>query len=317
MHFIQSASTISHQPAFRSHGFAEKLDPLKVGSEIIAPDYKQYINPVLLRRMSKILRMAVSCSIDSLEQAGVKSPDAIIVGTGLGCLDDTEKFLNNFITIQDGLLPPTSFIQSTHNTVAGQISLLLQNHHYNMTHTQNTVSFEHALLDACLCIDEGKQNILVGAADEFIPILNTLAEELSFKNILLTSGTSFFVLTGNKTATTKASIVNVATYITVNSIDECINDFLLESNVTRDEIDQVLFCSLNKLRAVEIAHLFPQKKIVDYQPYTGIYFTNASFALHLATDILQTPGNNTKRILICNHLNHSNLGLTIVESIEA
>ena len=52
-------------------------------------------------------------------------PDAIITGTGLGCLEDTEKFLTAMVTNKEEFLTPTSFIQSTHNTVSAQIALLL------------------------------------------------------------------------------------------------------------------------------------------------------------------------------------------------
>lgn len=203
MYFIQAASTISHQPTFKNKSFSGNISALNAASELLSPDYKKYISPVLLRRMSKILRMSVACSVDCLEQAGIKSPDAIIVGTGLGCLEDTEKFLNNIISIKEGLLPPTSFIQSTHNTIAGQISLILQNHHYNMTHTQNTLSFEHALQDAFLCLDEGEVNLLVGAADEHIEILDDIVEKLGYKNMQLTSGASFFIVSTEKNKNSK------------------------------------------------------------------------------------------------------------------
>src|SRR5690606_14557075 len=135
MYYLSAASTISHQPTFRNEGVFASLPVLDLLSTIQNPDYKEFVEAGMLRRMSKILRMSVACAKDSLLQAGVGQPDAIIVGTGLGCLLDTEKFLNNVLTVE-GLLPPTSFIQSTHNTLAGQISLSLGNHAYNMTHTQ-------------------------------------------------------------------------------------------------------------------------------------------------------------------------------------
>ncbi len=45
-------------------------------------------------------------------------PGAIITGTALGCLEDTVTFLTRMIELNEELLPPTAFIQSTHNTVA-------------------------------------------------------------------------------------------------------------------------------------------------------------------------------------------------------
>lgn len=312
MYFIKSASTISHQPSFRNNGFSENISLLKSPSELISPDYKNFINPTLLRRMGKILRMSVACSVDSLEQAGIENPDAIIVGTGLGCLEDTEKFLNNIITIKGAMLPPTSFIQSTHNTIAGQISLLLQNHNYNMTHTQNTLSFEHSLLDAILCLGEGKENILVGAADEFIEPLNDIAEKLNYKNIQLTSGASFFVLSNEKS---KIGIRNVSVNGLINSFPECIKDFFSESKLKMEEIDLVLFSTNEVSIKKELEKLFQGKIILDYEKYCGTYFTNSAFALHLANDILENK-TEIKKVLICNNLNRQNLGLIIVERNE-
>lgn len=324
MYFIQAASTISHQPTFRNKSFSENISALNPASELLSPDYKKYISPVLLRRMSKVLRMSIACSADCLEQSDVKSPDAIIVGTGLGCLDDTEKFLNNFISIKEGLIPPTSFIQSTHNTIAGQISLILQNHNYNMTHTQNTLSFEHALQDAFLCLDEGGKNVLVGAADEHIEILDDIAEELGYKNEQLTSGSSFFILSTEKNKNSKVRVLNAASCGLFNSFLESVNNFFSDNNINSKEIDLILFSTLQEKTKNEITDLFNGKSTVDYEKYSGTYFTNSAFAMHLAIDILESGKNNfngttidMKRILICNNLNSQNLGLIFVEKVEA
>jgi hypothetical protein len=64
-----------------------------------------------------------------------------------------------------------------------------------MTHTQNTLSFEHALFDASMLLREGDRNVLVGAADEHIDILEEIAAKMAFETgSPLTSGASFFIL---------------------------------------------------------------------------------------------------------------------------
>src|ERR1044071_5894076 len=100
MYYINAASTISHQPTFGNKGFFKNISKLDDDTVLIHPAYKELIHSDMLRRMSEILRMSVSCAMDCLHQAELKQPDAIIVGTGLGCLFDTEKFLTNIITIQ-------------------------------------------------------------------------------------------------------------------------------------------------------------------------------------------------------------------------
>ena len=307
MYYIKSTSSVSHQPSFQNKGFSGFISPLTDVSELIQPNYKEYIDAGLLRRMSKILRMSVACAIDSLKMAGVGQPDAIVVGTGLGCLLDTEKFLNNVLTLE-GMLPPTSFIQSTHNTIAGQISLSLGNHGYNMTHTQNTLSFEHALLDAMLLLKEGSQNILVGAADEHIPFLDEVAENLGLSKTPLTSGTSFFTLS-NEPENALAEIVDVDAIGFVENGDEAISEFLVKNGYGISDITRVFaaggFREMHWQQGVEI---------FDYLKYSGLYATASAFGLHLALDKTLPVKSLT---LVCNQINQSNLGLILLRSIEA
>ncbi len=327
MYFIKASSGISHQPTFDHKGFSKTLLPLPLNSTLIRPDYKQYINAALLRRMSETLRMSVSSALACLKMAKVEEAGAIIVGTGLGCLFDTEKFLNNAITIQNSLLPPTSFIQSTHNTVAGQISLITGNHNYNMTHTQNTLSFENALLDALLCLDEGLENVLVGAADEYIEQLSPIAAQLGKGDLHLTSGTSFFVMSKNKTVDSIAQIKEVNIFALSTSIHEDILEFLGSSGLDKKQIDLVLFSSFQETPAHDLELIFEKDKLIDYQKYAGVYATNSAFGLHLAVDILESkgmglgdflfPSKTIRNILICNNLNPKNIGLTLVSSCVA
>lgn len=294
---------------------------LEKESTLKNPDYKEYIDAGLLRRMSKILRIAVTCAKDCLNQAGIDQPGAIVVGTGLGCLQDTEKFLNNFLTIE-GLLPPTAFIQSTHNTIAGQISLSLGNHGYNMTHTQNSLSFEHALQDALLLLAEDEKNVLVGAADEFIPILDEIVANLvEDQNLLLTSGASFFIVSQEQNENSVARILDVKTIGLVRDAGAEVLSFLQTNSIEAGEIDLVFFADagmsdfdVNQL--ISMFNRIENSSYINYSEFSGTYPTNSAFAMHLAVDIMQL--NKTYRhVLICNNLINSNLGLTLIQSIEA
>ncbi len=321
MYCIQSAATISHQPSFASIGFSSRLSK-DIGS-LIKPDYKDFVPPALIRRMSEILRMSVACSNLVLKDAGIKQPDAIITGTGLGCLYDTEKFLNNAITIEGGLLPPTSFIQSTHNTIAGQISLVLGNHQYNMTHTQNSLSFEHALLDAMLMLDEDNGNILIGSADEVIDPLLPIAAYFKLNHFPLTSGTSFYIISKNKNEKTLAVIEACHTTAFYSSLENEIKDFL--SKTGEQQIDFILNDGCNKDVSRLIEALLPGKCIINYSEICGLYATNSAFALHLATDIICNKTkqvydrtiNSHQRALIINSLLPERAGFIMIKSNEA
>ncbi len=320
MHYINGASTISHQPTFRNEGFSSLIEKIGEESALINPDFKEYIDAGLLRRMSKILRISVACAKDCLRQGGVDQPDSIVVGTGLGCLMDTEKFLNNFLTIE-GLLPPTAFIQSTHNTIAGQISLSLGNHGYNMTHTQNSLSFEHALLDAMLLLGEDDTQVLVGAADEHIDILDEISENLgSSRGVPKSSGASFFVVTSLKNDNALALIRDVETIGLVPDVSDAIKAFLQNNSIDPSGIDQVFFTDDGKEGIPDfltsIFNGLPVPEFINYPLFSGLYATNSAFALHLAVDKMK-QNKELRNVLICNHLVNHNLGLILLQSIEA
>lgn len=122
----------------------------------------------LRRRMSRVIKTALATAIEcagGIEQ--LKDVDSIITATGFGCLTDSEKFLRNIITEREQLLNPTPFIQSTFNTIGGQIALLAHNQCYNVTYVDRSHSFEDALLDGMLRIrDQISSSALVGSYDE-------------------------------------------------------------------------------------------------------------------------------------------------------
>jgi 3-oxoacyl-[acyl-carrier-protein] synthase II len=131
------------------------------------PDHTAYIPPMQLRRMSKAVRMGIGASRIALSEAGLEKPDAISIGTALGCLQDTEVFLSKMADQDEQMLTPTAFIQSTHNTVSGQIALLAGCNGHNLTFVHRGHSFEHALMDARLYLnDHPGAFVLTGGIDE-------------------------------------------------------------------------------------------------------------------------------------------------------
>src|SRR5690348_12102657 len=117
------------------------------------PDYTGYINPNQIRRMSRMVRMGLWAGKRCLQDASVEIPDAIITSTAYGANEDTEKFLRS-ISDNGSTGSPTSFIQSTHNVLGGQLALLLGCRGYNMTYTQGEFSFESGLIDSQLLLSE-------------------------------------------------------------------------------------------------------------------------------------------------------------------
>ncbi|MGZ3924515.1 MAG: beta-ketoacyl synthase chain length factor [Flavisolibacter sp.] len=313
--FIKAASTISYQPTFRNPGFSASLTPLTEVSKLSAPDYTGFIAAMDRRRMSDIQKMSITCAMDCLTQAEIQQPDAVIVGTSMGCSVNIKTFLDKIIEANEGPLSPTSFIVSTHNTVAGQIALLLKNHGYNMTYTQNTLSFEQGLIDAMISCKEGMNNVLVGGADEEEESIYNMHARLNDNNALLSSGASFFLMS-NQHDQCRVRVVDVGSFGWVENNGHTVNQFLQANNTTIDEVDLTLFAIDGKQK--ELPNLLPGK-LIDYQQFAGTYYTSSAFALHYAFDILLTQlhsnhGDHVKTILVYNNLLPENLGLILLTS---
>ena len=305
MYFIQHIESITHQDSFLKKNIWDGLKPLTAGSELISPDYKNYLPVAALRRLSTILRMGITASKACQEKVSAEF-DSISVGTALGCLTDTEKFLVTINTVSGDILSPTAFIQSTHNTISGQISLDLKNHAYNMTHTQNALSFEVALKDGLLCIDEGKNSVLVGAADEAIPFLERLRGSLIETNHPFTSGATFMVLSGEK-GNSVSHIRACEVFFSAESTENLIEKFLTSHNSSFQELDLILEAGSDFKSKVNSHYSFPD--------YSGYYQSASAFAVHMANDWL-IENTNANNILIINNLESNKLGLTLISRNE-
>ncbi len=308
MKYINAIASVSHQESFNNPGFSAHLTNA-VNVDPIHPDYKEYIEGALIRRMTPILKMGVSCAEFCKRKINGEEFEAIIFGTGFGCLTDSEKFLDAYITIE-GLLPPTSFIQSTHNTIAGQVSLLLKNRAYNTTYTQNSVSFEMALQDGLLCLNEGMNNVLIGAADERIPFLERVVKELGFHGVELSTGVTCMVLSNEKSEHSLAEIKASKVVYKPGNIEQEISGFLSENGLDLLSIDKLHYSAPPVPSVLDIAGV----KLIHTNKIAGIYPTNSAFAVHVAVD--EIAGGKVKNVLIINNLNPAHLGLTLVQQVQ-
>jgi hypothetical protein len=304
MIYIQTLQSITHQDSFQQENVWNTLRPLETDSIVISPDYKNYISPASLRRLSPVLRMALTAAKEC--QAAINEEiDSISVGTALGCLVDTEKFLVTFHTSTSDTLSPTAFIQSTHNTIAGQISLELKNHSYNMTHTQNSLSFEVALVDAILCCNEGRSHVLLGAADEAIEFLKLLQPSVIKSDLPLTSGTTFMIV-GHQKSGSGIGFQDCTVDFNAENIAGSVDDFLHKNGLNLSDIDQTF------VSGQELMHEFPGA--IDYLNYSGLYFSASAFAVHLGHDWLKKE--QKKYVLIINEQIKGKLGLILLKRDE-
>lgn len=166
----------------------------------------------LRRRMSRVVKTGVAAGVESLLEFGGRAPiDAIVTGTGLGCIADSEKFLDGLIANDEALLNPTPFIQSTFNTVGAQIALLRGLHCYNTTFVNRWTTFENALVDAALRIGAGlSRAVLVGAFDETTPSVEAVLTRLrAAREERWGESSVFFVLTAEAFDCSVAAITGI------------------------------------------------------------------------------------------------------------
>ncbi|MGI4862380.1 MAG: beta-ketoacyl synthase chain length factor [Janthinobacterium lividum] len=165
--FIHGIGSISPAPAFAARPAAAAVARPGNRLHALEPHYADYLDARVSRRMSRIVKMGTVTALQALRDAGLPTTDGVIAGTGWGCLEDTVTFLQKMVTNQEEMLSPTSFIHSTHNTIASQVAYQLKCRGYNNTYVHRNISFESALLDATLLLLENPAaNLLVGGIDE-------------------------------------------------------------------------------------------------------------------------------------------------------
>lgn len=299
--------------------FVLENDPYFSANE---PDYKSIItNAALRRRMSHIIRMGVACGLECINSVPSDKIEAIITATGLGCLADTEKFLNVITENKEQLLNPTPFIQSTFNTIGAQIALIREIHAYNMTYVHRGLSFESALLDGMLKIWEGNTNVLVGAIDEITPNSYLIQKRLGLlKKIRAGEGAQFFLLGKNPTDSTLAELVGISTFAHIDSTEEVINriyHFLQQHQLTIKQIDWLVTGKNGHLKGDAIytaieEKLFPKAEHSTFKFECGEYPTASSYAVWKVAKILEETTCSEKTVLIYNHYNSIDHSLILI-----
>lgn len=350
--YIQGSGCVSPQETAAGHTFPTAVLPWE-GPRLKAwePDYKQWIDVKMIRRMGRVIKMGVAAAKLSLQEASVEKPDAIITGTAYGCLDDTGVFLTKMVNQQEEMLTPTAFIQSTHNTVAGQIALMLGCHAYNNTFVHKGFSFESALLDSIMILKEGRSSsILTGAMDELTNhSFNILSRFDIYKKAPVTydqllhsnthgtvagEGAACFVLGTEKGAHTSAKLSGLTTLYKPAGkaeISAAIIAFLAAYNCSVEDVSLIITGRNGDVGGDEwYEHVentpFAGKPVATFKQLCGEYPTASSFGMWMANRILaeqQVPAvalfkgeapEKIKRVLIYNHYkqtHHSLILLTV------
>lgn len=352
--YISSATVISPQQHFEDEGLLQDIVNTDKGMLFVRePNYKGYINPVAIRRMSKLLKMGISCGMNALQKAGIEKPQAIITGTGRGSMVDTEQFLLSMIEMEEGALTPTSFIQSTYNSINGWLALQTKCTGYNQTYVNRGTSFELAMFDAQMLLNEAKEHmdILVGCFDEITPDYVRVKSKIGYwKNPIPSStnlhkhshttgtiageGAAFFTITNQKeNAICSLEAVKMLQDAATSDIVDNIDRLLDEHGLNLSEID-VLLCGMNgDSRQMEVYNQLSDlasehTTIANFKHLCGEYDTSSGFATWLAAELFKAQeipgilvsrkGNHVgiKTILLVNHYILNSHSIMLLKSVQ-
>jgi 3-oxoacyl-[acyl-carrier-protein] synthase II len=343
--YIQGIGNISIQNTFEQTGFTEPVWYNEPYVRCIDPDFKMFINTNEARRMSKVIKRAIASTKASIAESGIEMPDAVISGTGLGCIADTERFLTDMIDNDEKFLQPTFFIQSTHNTISSQIAIHLKCHGHNNTFVHGGMSFECALLEALLLFAGNKiKSALVGGYDEMTPTYFKILDRIGFWKKDFTNSAELFesktsgtfagegsisvMLANEKNDTTYASIEALELIYQPPDIESSVKIFLNSHGKRVSDIDLVVL-GINGDAQGDLVYkslaenLFGNKAHAWYKHLSGEFFTSSGFGLWLSANCLKHKivppyvalNNNSagelRNLLMVNHYQNKNFSLIL------
>ncbi|MFB6455048.1 beta-ketoacyl synthase chain length factor [Chitinophaga sp. Hz27] len=308
----------------------------------IEPDYKPFIPGNSLRRMTRVLKMGLTTALKCLSESGVETPGPIVTGTGKGSLQDTEKFIKEVEQYKETALNPTPFIQSTYNSVNGLIALQQKGTDYNNTFVHRGFSFENALIDSMMLLNEGHSHTLTGAFEEMTPehffiksrighwrtspVSSSAIYDEYLPGTISGEGSTFFVLSSATNERTLAAVTSCKLLYkpTTARLTAVLQELgadadLILSGTNGDANHEHYYTLMN--------NVLPQTKL-PFKHLSGEHETVGAFALWLAVTLLKNgkvpaqhfptiPSLPTdiKKILIYNHYFGEQHSVIVVERV--
>lgn len=157
----------TEQDSFHRDVSVKVVSRVEIASDEQLKEIREFVKPLEARRMGKLLKSSLLASLKALREAHLEKPDAIVTGTANGCIVNSERLLEQMVESGEETVSPTSFMQSTHNTIGSNIAIKTHCHGYNTTYSQGTDSLRWAMIDAELLLRSGKcKTVLVGCHDE-------------------------------------------------------------------------------------------------------------------------------------------------------
>ena len=221
----------------------------------VEPDYKEVIaNANLRRRMNRMLKMGTYAAMKCLADTDV---DMMLTATSLGSISDTGKMLDTIYSSGETLGNPTAFIQSTFNTLAGNIAQLKSTHIPNVTFVNRGETVANALGYAQVKLSCDADNILYVSSDEKTELSETVLKKFHLSaNGMYGEGSTAMILSSEKTGA----------------------------------LAEIVFskCGIDVMSALkELGMPMEDVEILDYKRWCGEYATALAFGVALAARMLE------------------------------
>ena len=306
--FIKAATQISMQQPLSEAWMTAPVEHTEPYVRSLDPNFRDWLNPLESRRMGKILKRALVTAQKVMHDSGVQQPDAVITGTGLGCIENTELFLDQLCREGEEMLKPTYFMQSTHNTISSLISIHDHLHGYNTTYSHKSVSFDSALLDAFTQLRLGDiQTALVTGNDEMTP---------SYFNILQRAG---YVGQPGQVAAGETSVAMMLTTDPADALCE-----IEEVSMSVRGVQQPLAPAdllvlgtngvpLNDQLYREVAQQMPGVETFEYKRLFGESYTVSGLGIYAAAHLLSQG--RAGRVLFVNHSDNLNVTAVTLKTV--
>jgi len=327
--YVLSAKQISVQQPLCEDWMTQPVEYQTPFNRSIDPSFKDYISPIEARRMGKILKRAIATSKEAIKASGLDSVDAIITGTGYGCIENTEFFLDALSKDGEQMLSPTYFMQSTHNTISSLVAIQTKNHGYNVTYAHKGISFDSALQDAVLQMRLGKINsALIGGHDELTETFYRILKKggMMGQDDEMCGEAAVSVVLGTKNDDYLCKLVNFKMLHkpTLEKLKVVAKDFQADYILTgisgNHKSDEAYFA--------ETKELFSDAKLLKYKHIFGESFTSSGIGVYVAAQCLKAgkipahlfvnpseiSDKKPSKILIFNHSDGNNYSLTLLEA---
>ena len=301
--YIKTATQISMQQPLSEEWITAPVEHTEPYVRSLDPNFRDWLNPLESRRMGKIMRRALVTAQKVMRDSGIQQPDAVITGTGLGCIENTELFLDQLCREGEEMLKPTYFMQSTHNTISSLISIHDHLHGYNTTYSHKSVSFDSAFLDAYTQLQLGDiHTALVTGNDEMTP---------TYFSILQRAG---YVGQPGQVAAGEASVAMMLTTDPTDALCEVeevrmsVKDLQLPSSPVDLLVLGTNGVPQNDSLYQKVAQQLPEVETFEYKRLFGESYTVSGIGVYAAAHLIGKGRAN--RILFVNH--SDNLDVTYI-----